>query len=235
MQKKYVNITIVCFIIGFMLFVQYNTVQNPTIRETRNIWEIRNDLSEELKTHSALLNEIREVNQKISEYESENDKDPEEILTETLQTLQSEAGEAEVSGPGFIMEIKPSLEAIQLGYEIKPVSPLLLTRLVNELNRNKAKYIEIDGQRLTLWSAIRDINGSTTVNGRPISKSNMELKVIGENFEETKRIYNYMLSSSLVDEFYIDNLTIDVQAIDRSLTIQATEDDITSAHLQIYE
>ena len=61
MKNKYISITIVSFIIGFMLFVQYNTVQNPTIRDTKNIWEIRNELSEELKTHSQLLKAIGNV------------------------------------------------------------------------------------------------------------------------------------------------------------------------------
>ena len=32
-----------------MLFVQYNTVQDPTIRDTKDIWEIRNELTEEQK------------------------------------------------------------------------------------------------------------------------------------------------------------------------------------------
>ena len=67
MKKKYVNITIVSFIIGFMLFVQYNTVQDPTIRDTKDIWEIRNDLLEEQKRHSNLLTSIKDVNEKIKQ------------------------------------------------------------------------------------------------------------------------------------------------------------------------
>ena len=142
MKNKYISITIVSFIIGFMLFVQYNTVQNPTIRDTKNIWEIRNELSEELKTHSQLLNELQETNMKVNEYENMSDKDAGQILLETVEELKKEVGEEAITGPGFTIKIVPSVEAVQFGYEVEAIPPLLLTRLVNELNRNKAKYIQ---------------------------------------------------------------------------------------------
>lgn len=236
MKNKYISITIVSFIIGFMLFVQYNTVQNPTIRDTKNIWEIRNELSEELKTHSELLNEIQETNIKVNEYENMSDKDPEEILMETLDELKKELGEEAVTGPGFTIKIAPSAEAVQFGYEVEVIPPLLLTRLVNELNRNKAKYMEIDGQRLTLWSAIRDINGRTTVNGRPINKADVEIKVIGNSDEEVQKLYNFILSSTLIDEFYIDNLNVKVGQVVTDLTIEAaTMDSFSSSYLKADE
>ena len=235
MKNKYISITIVSFIIGFMIFVQYNTVQNPTIRDTKNIWEIRNEISEELKTHSELLNEIRETNIKVDEYENMSEKDPEEILMETLDELKTELGEEAVTGPGFTIKIVPSEEAVQFGYEVEAIPPLLLTRLVNELNRNKAKYIEIDGQRVTLWSAIRDINGRTTVNGRAINKTNVEIKVIGNSYEEVQKLYNYILSSTLIDEFYIDNLNVNVGQVVNDLTIGSTMDPVSSAYLEANE
>ena len=234
-NKYYISITIVSFIIGFMLFVQYNTVQNPTIRDTKNIWEIRNELSEELKTHSQLLEAISETNMKVDEYENTNDKDPEEILMETLDELKKEVGEEAVTGPGFILKIVPSVEAVQFGYEVEAIPPLLLTRLVNELNRNKAKYIEIDGHRLTLWSAIRDINGRTTVNGRPINKTDIEIKVIGNSKDEVQKLYNYILSSTLIDEFYIDNLNVKVGQVIDNLTISTTMDAVSSTYLKANE
>lgn len=48
MNKKIVaKITIVSTIVGLMIAVQYNTMQQPTARDTRDIWEIRQELSEE--------------------------------------------------------------------------------------------------------------------------------------------------------------------------------------------
>ena len=99
---------------------------------------------------------------------------------------------------------------------------MLLTRLVNELNRNGATEIEIGGERLTFWTAIRDINGNTTVNGRILGKANTEIKVIASSYEQAKKLYNYILASSLVDEFFIDNLMLEVTEVVEDLTISST-------------
>lgn len=221
MNKKYVNITIVSFIIGFMLFVQYNTVQNPTVRDTKDIWEIRNVLAEEQKKHSNLLNSIQEVKDKIKKYESGDYTDTEQLLKETVEELKMNAGVESVKGPGLIIKITPAEELIQYGYEIQSIPPMLINRLVNELNRNKAKDIEIGGQRISVWSAIRDINGKTTINSRPISKTDVEIKVITHSYEDAEKLYNYLLASSLVDDFYIDNLSFIVNEAVPELTIKA--------------
>ena len=221
MKKKYVNLTIVSFIIGFMLFVQYNTVQNPTIRDTKDSWEIRNDLLEEQKRHSNLLTSINDVNEKIKQYDGA-DQNPEQILQQTITELQQHSGGLPVTGPGFTISIKPSFDVIQFGYEVEPIPPMLLTRLVNELNRNGATEIEIGGERLTFWTAIRDINGNTTVNGRILGKANTEIKVIASSYEQAKKLYNYILASSLVDEFFIDNLMLEVTEVVEDLTISST-------------
>lgn len=205
-----------------MLFVQYNTVQDPTIRDTKDIWEIRNDLLEEQKRHSNLLTSIKDVNEKIKQYEDGADQNPEQILQQTITELQQRSGNLPVTGPGFTISIKPSLDVIQFGYEVEAIPPMLLTRLINELNRNGATDIEIGGERLTFWTAIRDINGNTTVNGRILSKSNAEIKVLTSSDEQAQKLYNYILASSLMDEFFIDNLMLEVSEVQEDLTISAT-------------
>ena len=222
MKKKYVNITIVSFIIGFMLFVQYNTVQNPTERDTKDIWEIRNELSEEQKRHSTLLSSINELNEKIKQYEDGSNQDAEQILQQTITELQQQSGILPVTGPGFTIDIKPSVDVIQFGYEVEAIPPMLLTRLINELNRNGANHIEIGNERLTFWTAIRDINGNTTVNGRRLRKSNTEIRIVTDSYEQAKKLYNYILSSSLMDEFFIDNLVLEVSEVETDLTIAST-------------
>lgn len=222
MKKKYVNITIVSFIIGFMLFVQYNTVQNPTERDTKDIWEIRNELSEEQKRHSTLLSSINELNEKIKQYEDGSNQDAEQILQQTITELQQQSGILPVTGPGFTIDIKPSADVIQFGYEVEAIPPMLLTRLINELNRNGANHIEIGNERLTFWTAIRDINGNTTVNGRSLRKSNTEIRIVTDSYEQAKKLYNYILSSSLMDEFFIDNLVLEVSEVETDLTIAST-------------
>ena len=127
-----------------------------------------------------------------------------------------------MTGPGFTILIKPSFDIIQFGYEVEAIPPMLLQRLINELNRNGAKDIEVGGERISFWTAIRDINGNTTVNGRILSKSNTEIKVLAISYEQAQKLYNYILASSLMDEFFIDNLMLEVTAVEEELTISST-------------
>ena len=177
-KKMYIHITIISFIIGFMLAVQYNTVQNPEKQETVDVWEIRQDLSDEQKRHSQLLTEIRQAKDTVRKYEDEELDNPEAILAQTVSQLKEVAGVKRVTGPGIVLTISPSLEAMEFGYEINEIPPSLLIRLVNDIYRYKGHYVEIGGQRLIHSSAIRDINGKTTVGSVPLGKTAIEIKVI---------------------------------------------------------
>ena len=108
----YIHITIISFIIGLMLAVQYNTVQNPEKQETIDVWEIRQDLSDEQKRHSQLLTEIRQAQDTIRKYEDEELDNPEAILTQTVDQLKEIAGVKAVTGTGLVLTISPSLEAV---------------------------------------------------------------------------------------------------------------------------
>ncbi|MEG0384250.1 MAG: DUF881 domain-containing protein [Solibacillus sp.] len=221
-KKMYRNITIVSFIIGFMLAVQYNTVQNPTERDTRDIWEIRQELSEEKKRHSELLSSINALSSTVNKYEDDEFDNPELLLQETVNDLKKQAGLLPISGPGVTLTIEPSQELIQFGYELKPISPDLLIRLTNDLYRNNAQAIEIDEKRLTYNSAIRDINGKTTINSEPIKKINFEIKIIMQTYEQAQKLANHLLASSFQDEFFIDNLMLTVYDAEQNVRINST-------------
>ena len=84
--------TIVLLIIGLMIAVQYNTVKNPEERDTRDIWAIRHELSNEKQLHSELLSEIRELDKTIHTYDSLEDENTGKALTETVDKLYKQAG-----------------------------------------------------------------------------------------------------------------------------------------------
>lgn len=202
-----------------MIAVQYNTVQNPTTRDTRDIWAIRQELSEEKENHSKLLKEIATYNEFIEKYEDEDTASQAVLLNNTVVDLKRQVGLLSVNGPGVILEIAPAMELIQSGYEIEQISPDLLIRLVNEIYRYNGLYIEIDGQRLTHTSAIRDINGVTTVNSVPVDKTNINIKIITENFEKAEKLYGYLFASSFRDDFYLDNLNLYINEAQQNITI----------------
>ena len=230
-KKMYRNITIISFIIGFMLAVQYNTVQNPAERNTVDIWEIRQQLSVEKERHSELLTAISEVSETVDKYEDAEFDNPELLLQQTVDNLKRQVGILPTSGPGLTLTIEPAEELLQFGYELKPISPELLIRLMNDLYRHNAQAIEFDGKRLTYNSAIRDINGKTTVNGEPIDKANIELNIITQTVEQAQKLENHLLASTFQDEFYIDNLKLTVHAAVENVRINSTVIVQNSKHL----
>ncbi|MEO4053614.1 DUF881 domain-containing protein [Solibacillus sp. CAU 1738] len=231
-KRKYLHITLISFVIGLMLAVQYNTVKNPAdVRDTRDIWEIRQELSEEKKRHSELLTSIRGLNDVVNKYEDAEFNNPEILLRDTVDDLQRQAGLLPVEGPGLTLTIKPSQELMLYGYQVEAVPPELLFRLVNDIFRHSGQYIEIDGQRLLHTTAIRDINGRTTINSVPISNSNVEVKIIMPSIELAKKLYNHLLASSFMDEFYLDNLELNINEVENRINIAESNTTLTNTYL----
>lgn len=195
-----------------MVAIQYNTVQKPEERDTRDIWAIRNELATEKSLHSQLLSEIREVDETIHTYESLGNENTGQALMNTLDKLYEQAGMTDTEGPGVIIEIRPSAESIALGSPIMDISPDLLTRFVNELNRSDWKSLEIDGTRFTTLSSIRDINGITAVHGTNISKPPIQIKVITETYAESEKLNNALQASAIHGDFFVDDLVLEIGA-----------------------
>lgn len=87
-KTVYIRFTIVLLIIGFMLAIQFNTVQNPETRDTRDIWAIRQELSKETETHSELLSEIYVLDQTILKYGNMVSESAELALQDTVEQLK---------------------------------------------------------------------------------------------------------------------------------------------------
>lgn len=230
-RKALTLLTIISFIVGLMIAMQYNTVQKPENRDTRDIWEIRQELSEEKQKHSMLLKEIENLKKLVEEYEESGKEEQAKVLENTVHQLRERAGLTKVIGPGVTLNIRPAEELILSGYEVEPISPNLLIRLVNEIYRFKGKYIEIDGQRVVFTTAIRDINGQTTVNGIPISKSNVDIQIITETMEDAQKLYSYLFASTFPDDFYLDNLNLSIHPAKENITIAEFDGEFTNSYL----
>ncbi|WP_203246147.1 DUF881 domain-containing protein [Sporosarcina beigongshangi] len=211
-MKKVIHwrFTLILLIVGFMIAVQYSSMKSPKERDTRDIWTIRNELSTEKQLHSELLSEIRELDRTIYTYRSLSDENTGKALTETVDKLYRQAGMTDVEGPGILIEVRPSAESIAFGTPIRDISPDLLTRFVNEVSRYKGFTLEIDGKRFTTLSSIRDINGVTTVNGLNVSTPPFSIKIISPSLKESEKMYNYLAASPIHDDFYLDNLLLDI-------------------------
>ena len=52
--KLKMSFTVVTVIIGFMIAIQFQTVKEPVVRDTRDIWELREALLKEKELNSNL-------------------------------------------------------------------------------------------------------------------------------------------------------------------------------------
>ncbi|MFK4998041.1 DUF881 domain-containing protein [Bacillus sp. N9] len=81
------------------------------------------------------------------------------------------------------------------------VSPVILKRLINELNMYGAKHIAIDGERVINTTVIRDINGETKVGSHSLRTLPFDIVVITENKDIADKMYNRMLASPTIEDF----------------------------------
>ncbi|WOV85200.1 DUF881 domain-containing protein [Sporosarcina jeotgali] len=231
MKRKWM-FTFILLIVGFMVAVQYNTVQQPEERDTRDLWAIRNELAKERKLHSELLTEVRELDKTLGKYNSSEGENAGRALADTLHGLRQQAGMIDQSGPGILIDVVPSEESMAFGTPLHEVSPELLTRFVNDVNRFKGIDMEIDGKRVTALSAIRDINGETTVNGLPVSLPPFQIKILSADLGSSEKLYNFLQSSSILDDFYLDDFVLEISQPETNVTINGRIDKFENRFLK---
>ncbi|WP_066289362.1 DUF881 domain-containing protein [Bacillus sp. FJAT-29937] len=224
--KKNINFTLITIVIGFMVAIQFRTVKEPVVRDTRDTWQLREDVMKENELQIKLIREVRSNEEKIAKYETELKQSKEQILRDTLSELKAEAGLTKVQGNGIILNIEPVYEELLVGKPVTTVSPDLLKRLINELNMYNAMHISIDGQRLINTTVIRDINGETKVDGHSLNRLPIEIKVIAEDAKSADKLFKRMQVSKSADEFFIDNLRVKVHKPEGIVTIPAYENTI---------
>lgn len=233
MKKKIPSrFSLILFVIGMMAAIQYNTINEPNSRDTRDVWEVRQELSREKQIHSELLSEIGTLDETLSKYDNTADNSPEQAIKETVEELRAQAGLTEMTGPGIEVSIEPSPEAVAMGLNIEDIAPDLLIRFVNEINRFNGLYVSIDGKRIINTTAIRDINGRTTVNASPIQTPPFAIKIVSGSMENTEKLYNHLMSSLILDDFYIDNLSVVISEPAEELTVEGYEKEIDYHLLQ---
>ncbi|MBA9024958.1 DUF881 domain-containing protein [Peribacillus huizhouensis] len=209
-KRNKIAFTLIAVIVGFMVAIQFNTIKEPSIKQvkdTRDSYELRSGILKEQKVQTELVKEIRNLEEKLAQYETTISQSKEQVLSETLEELRSNAGMTSVSGKGIIITIKPIEENILLGENVQNVSPDLLKRLLNELYQYDAKEIAVNGQRIITTSVIRDINGQTKIDGKSISRDSIEIRVLAENAQKLKERIQV---SETIDNFYVDNYEVTI-------------------------
>ncbi len=223
LDKRKFSFTIITVIVGLMIAIQFQTVKQPIIRDTRDTWQLRSDLNREQEVQSQIIQEIRKYDKMLQEYSREREESKENIVRETLVELKKEAGLTEMNGPGIKMTVKPLFDEELLGNAQENISADLLRRFVNELNSYGVEEISIANQRVVSNTVIREINGRTKVNNAWIPNANFEIIVITS---DPTKLYNRLQVSRAMDEFAIENLLLEVSTPINQVTVPAYDEQI---------
>jgi uncharacterized protein YlxW (UPF0749 family) len=175
--------TLICLTIGFMLAILFQTNQNPVIRDTRDVNELRISLQKERERSQFLLSEISKYDQLLYQYETSRNKEDQvtQIMEQEVNRIKRLAGFEDIVGKGFILRIEQQENLNEQDHLFAPqVYDDDLRMIVNELHAYGAKAISINEQRIVATTAIRNVGDRILVNTIPVQEP-YEVKVIGDS------------------------------------------------------
>ena len=184
-------IGIMCFIIVYLMCIQFRTINNIDVDEIENMREdeLRTALAEWKSEYQETTEEIETTKEKIQEYKDKiaSDEETGELLEADLKNAKMLAGLTDVEGPGVIITITDNIE--------QQVTSVDLLDLINELNSAGAEAISINNQRVIAMTDIFDIENFVVVKEQRIA-SPYTIKAIGD--------ITYLQSALSIKNGYID-------------------------------
>ncbi|WNB90483.1 DUF881 domain-containing protein [Bacillus sp. NEB1478] len=207
MKERQWMFATIALILGGMLAIQFETTNNPIIRDTRDLYELRADLEKEKQRQQELNEELERYNDLLENYKGNGKEEKIAAMEEALADLKKQAGLTTVSGQGIVITIEPfNDELIGVDRPVAKIEPDMLRRLVNELNRYDAKEISIGDQRVISKTPVREVNGDIYINNEPISSFPIEIKVLAKNSE---KLQQKIIASPAVEEFVRENFNVE--------------------------
>lgn len=156
-KKGKLAITATCMVLGFMLAVQFHSVQKyKTLYSNERAEDLILRLNDSEKARQAMAKELEEIRETGST----------EGIKKEQERLKSLAGLTSVQGPGVRITLDDSKQASKIGenanlYIIHDEDVL---KVINELRASGAEAIAINEQRLIATSEIRCVGPTLLVN-----------------------------------------------------------------------
>ena len=194
-NRKQVIISVIlgmmCFIIVYLLCIQFRTIENIDVSEIEAMREdeLRASLAEWKSMYQETEEEIESTRSKIAEYKSkiESDEETGGLLEEDLKNAKMLLGLTDVQGQGVIIRLIDNDE--------QKVSSQDLLELINELNSAGAEAISINDQRIIAMTDIFEVDSFIMVNEQRLT-SPYTIKAIGD--------ITYLQSALSIKNGYID-------------------------------
>jgi uncharacterized protein YlxW (UPF0749 family) len=157
-----VTIGIVCFILAYVMFMQFKTVDETNITQIENMREseLRESLATWKEKYEETESKLEETKTKLQEYRQKRADNLEttELLEQELLQAKTIAGLTDVKGNGVVVTFYDDEES-----QIGQIDNYDLMELVNELKLAGAEAISINDQRIINMSDITSID----VDGTP--------------------------------------------------------------------
>lgn len=152
-----VTIGLVCFVLAYVMFMQFKTVEETNITQIENMreTELREKLASWKEKYEETTLKLEETNTKLQEYKQkrESNQEASELLNQELLQAQTIAGLTDVTGEGVIITYYDDENS-----EIDKIEDSDLIELINELRLAGAEAISINDQRIINMSDIININ-----------------------------------------------------------------------------
>ena len=185
--------------LGFLIAAQLAS-EGPRIRytslERTPLVETALDLQKQQDALKAQLLTLRESIQQL-EAAGQGGTTVTSQLNDKLQQARIAAGLVALAGPGVVIRLADSTLAVPQGSNARDylVSGQDVMTVIEELWRAGAEGIAVNGERLTVASAVVDIGGSILVNGAYLAPP-YDVSAIGP-----KRMYDDILASPAFVDF----------------------------------
>ena len=168
-----ITIGIMCFILIYIMFMQFKVVNETDITSlrTKRESELREELNNWQSRYEDTANQLSQAQANLEEYKNKiNDTQASsELIDKELQQAELYLGKTDVEGAGIIINLSDGENAV--------VAEDLIN-LMNELKTSEAEAISVNGQRVTNLTEFADVDSYIVVNGTRLS-SPFTIKVIG--------------------------------------------------------
>ena len=165
-----VIIGIMCFILVYIMFMQFKVVNQTDITSltTKRESELREELDSWQSKYEDTANQLEQAKTNLEEYKNDTQA-ASELLDKELQQADLYLGKTDVEGAGIIINLSDGTSNI--------IAEDLIN-LMNELKTAEAEAISVNGQRVTNLTEFADVDSYIVVNGTRLS-SPYTIQVIG--------------------------------------------------------
>ncbi len=213
-----ITIFIICFIIVYVMCIQFKTVNKIDVAEIETMREneLREALADWKEQYQDVSKELEYNKTKIAEYESkiESNEEAGELLEEELENAKMLLGLTDVKGEGVIINLSSNSEL--------EVTSQNLLDLVNELNSAGAEAISINDQRIVAMTDIVDVGNFVVINENRIA-SPYTIKAIGD---VTYLQSALNIKKGFLDEYQTNGYTISMKS-DNNISINKYDGEMT--------